>query len=102
MSLHLEDDGNAAFFGDLDLRESSRIKKEADGVAKNAPIVAALWESSSARVFPPPMAVYALSQWAGVHMAVAADRVRYEHKSYRQLSQFVGRGEVGRLFWGVS
>ena len=44
------------------------------------------------------MAVYELSQRAEVHMAVAAGRVRYTHKNYRLLSQFVGRGEVGRLF----
>ena len=53
------------------------------------------------RVNPTPMAVYELSQQAEVHMAVAAGRVRYEHNNYRLLSQFVGRGEVGRLFEGA-
>ena len=98
VSLHFEDDGKAAFFDDLDLKESSRMEKEADDLAEVALIPAELWESSAAKVNPTPMAVYELSQQAEVHMAVAAGRVRYEHNNYRLLSQFVGRGEVGRLF----
>ena len=111
VSLHLKDNRNAAFFDDLDLKESSqmqvddpdlmessRMEKEADEVAENALIPPALWQSSAASVNPTPMAVYELSQRAEVHMAVAAGRVRYEHNNYRLLSQFVGRGEVGRLF----
>ncbi|MCY3993750.1 MAG: ImmA/IrrE family metallo-endopeptidase [Caldilineaceae bacterium] len=101
VSLHLEDNGEAAFFDDLDLKESSRIEQEADETAENALIPPELWESSAARERPTPMAVYELSQQAEVHMAVAAGRVRYEHNNYRLLSQFVGRGEVGRLFEGV-
>ena len=98
VSLHLEDNGNCAFFDDLDLNESSRMEKEADEMAENALIPPELWKSSAASVDPTPMAVYELSQRAEVHMAVAAGRVRYTHKNYRLLSQFVGRGEVGRLF----
>ena len=98
VSLHMEDNGNRAFFDDLDLNESSRMEKEADEMAEDALIPPDLWESSAASVDPTPMAVYELSQRAEVHMAVAAGRVRYTHKNYRLLSQFVGRGEVGRLF----
>ena len=47
------------------------------------------------------MAVYELSQRAELLMAVAAGRVRNERNDYRLLSQFVGRGEVGRLFEGA-
>ncbi len=83
---------------DPDLKEASRMEKEADEVAENALIPAALWKSSAASVNPTPMAVYELTQRAEVHMAVAAGRVRNEHSNYRLLSQFVGRGEVGRLF----
>ena len=101
VSLHLEDNGKAAFFDDLDLKESSQIEQEADETAENALIPPGLWECSAAREHPTPMAVYELSQRAGVHMAVAAGRVRYEHKNYRLLSQFVGRGKVGRLFEGA-
>ena len=74
------------------------MEKEADDLAENALIPPDLWESSAARVNPTPMAVYELSQRAEVHMAVAAGRVRYAHNNYRLLSQFVGKGEVGRLF----
>ena len=52
VSFRLEDDGKAAFFGDLDLKESSRKGKEADYMAENALIPPALWGSSAARVNP--------------------------------------------------
>lgn len=86
VSLHLDDNGNAVFFDDLDLKESGRMEKEADDMAEKVLIPAALlWESSS----------------ASVHMAVAAGLVRNEHNNYRLLSQFVERREIGRMFWGA-
>ena len=78
--------------------KEAKMSKEADELAENALIPAELWESSAASVNPTPMAVYELSQQAAVHMAVAAGRVRHAHNNYRLLSQFVGKGEVGRLF----
>ena len=47
------------------------------------------------------MAAYEFWQRAEVHLAVAAGRVRFEHINCRLLEQFVGRGEVGRLFEGA-
>ncbi len=79
LSLCLEGEGKAAFIDDLDLRESSRMEKEADGVAENVLFPPALWESSATRVKPTPM-------------AVAAGRVRFEHKNHRLMSRIVGRG----------
>lgn len=79
VSLRLEKDGKAAFFDDLDLKVSSRMEKEADEMAENALIPAELWESSARRVIPTPMAVCELSQCAGVHLAVATGRMRYEN-----------------------
>ncbi|MDE0197042.1 MAG: hypothetical protein OXH93_01205 [Caldilineaceae bacterium] len=61
LSLCLEGEGKAAFIDDLDLRESSRMEKEADDMAEDALILAALWESSAVRVKAAPMAVYELS-----------------------------------------
>ena len=66
VSLRLEDDGDAAFFDDLDLKEWSRMEKEAHEVAENALIQGALCESSVARENKAPM-------------AVAAGRERHEH-----------------------
>lgn len=88
VSLYLEERGKAASFDGLDLKESSRMEKEADEMAENALIPAELWESSAPRVNT-------------TTMAAAAGRVRFEHNSYRLLSQLVERGEVGRLFEGV-
>ncbi len=98
VSLHYEDNQNRAFFDDLDLRESSRMEKEADEMAEDALIPPELWASSAANAAPTPMAVYELSQRAEVHMAVVAGRVRYANNNYRLLSQFVGRGAIGPLF----
>ena len=100
VSLHLGASEEKAFFDDLELKGSSRMEMEADQMATNALIPPGDWENSTACEKPTPMAVYELSQKAGVHMAVAAGRVRHEFKNYRLLSQFVGRGEVGRLFEG--
>ena len=103
VSLHLGANEDRAFFDDLDLKETrkSGMEQEADDLAEDALIPPDVWKSSAARESPTPIAVYDLSQKAGVHMAVAAGRVRYEFKNYRLLSQFVGRGEVGRLFEGA-
>ena len=98
VSLHFEENENRLFFDDLDLKESSQMEKEADDLAEEALIPPRVWKSSAAKANPTPMAVYELSQRAEVHMAVVAGRVRYVHNNYRLLSQFVGRGEIGRLF----
>ena len=98
VSLHLVTNGDKAFFDDLNLKGANPLEDEADRLAADALIPPELWESSSARVNPSPMAVYDLSQKAKVHMAVVAGRVRHERENYRLLSQFVGRGEVGRQF----
>ncbi len=99
VSLHLGSNGGSkAFFDDMDLMETGRMEDEADKAAEDALIPPEVWESSPASERPTPMAVYELSQRAEVHMAVVAGRVRYEHRNYRLLSQFVGRGEVGPLF----
>ena len=71
------------------------MEKEADDMAEDALIPAALWESSAARVNAAPMAVYELSQRAEVHMAVVAGQVRFEHNNCRLFSQFVVRGRLG-------
>lgn len=91
-SLHLEDDGNVAFFDDLDLKESSREEKGVDEMSEYALFRSELWGPSAARVNSAPKPVYELLQRAGVQMPVAAGRVRYEHNSCRLSSQFVGRG----------
>ncbi len=70
-------------------------------MAENVLIPVAFWESTAVKVNPIPMAVYELSQRAEVHKAVAAGRVRCEHNDYRLLSQFMDRGDVGRLSEGA-
>lgn len=95
--LHLKTNEDSAFIDDLSL-EPNELEKQADKEARDALIPLDLWEDSSARKNPSPMAVYNLSREAEVHMAIVAGRVRYDRNNYRLLSQFVGRGEVGCLF----
>lgn len=101
VGLHLDGGEERVFFDDHDLKESIPIEEEADELAEDALIPRDVWETSAAAENPSPIAVYDLSRKAEVHMAVAAGRVRYESKDYRLLSQFVGKGEVRRLFGGV-
>ena len=78
------------------------MEKEADDWAEEALLPADLWEASSVRDFPTPMAVIDLAYESGVHPAIVAGRVRHEQKNYRLLSQFVGTGEVRKQFARVS
>ena len=48
VGLHLEDNGKAVFFDDLDWEESSRMENKADDTAENALSPEELWESSMA------------------------------------------------------
>ena len=86
------------FTDDLSLSSTDAKEAEADTFARNSLIPAELWDNSDVEVNPSPMAVIALAQEAGIHPAIVAGRVRYRLGNYRLLSQFVGTGEVRRLF----
>ena len=107
VGLHLDSDAEEAFVDDLTLRDievggADSMEKEADDWAEEALLPADLWEASSVRDFPTPMAVIDLAYESGVHPAIVAGRVRHEQKNYRLLSQFVGTGEVRKQFARVS
>jgi HTH-type transcriptional regulator/antitoxin HigA len=98
---HMDNDGDASFVDDLTLRDiegGRRDPKEAqaDEWAEEALVPRAIWETSEACRHPTPMSVLNLSNALKVHPAIVAGKVRYEHKNYRLLSQFVGTGEVRR------
>ncbi len=79
--------------GSQDPRES-----EADAWAEEALVPMQEWNGSAVRAQPSGMAVIDLANRIGVHPAIVAGRVRYERNNYRLLSQFVGSGQVRRLF----
>ena len=103
LGLHLdggaEDEG---FVDDHSLRgiETAGDSKEhdADVMAQDALIPAEVWRDGDVLEHPTPMAVVGLGWEAGVHPAIVAGRIRRETGNYRLLSQFVGTGEVRRLF----
>jgi HTH-type transcriptional regulator / antitoxin HigA len=97
---HLES-GESAFIDDLTLRQVDRTEGnvqevEADEWAEEALIPRQLWESSSVRDRPTPMAVVQFANALQVHPAIVAGRVRFERKNFRMLTHFVGSGEVRR------
>ncbi len=89
-----------AFVDDDDLRGTGTDAKEmeADELAYECLIPTTAWEDSEILEDPSPMAVMALAQEVGVHPAIIAGRARRELGNYRLLSQFVGTGEVRKLF----
>jgi HTH-type transcriptional regulator/antitoxin HigA len=77
----------------VDVKES-----EADEWALDAAIPREIWESSSVRERPTPMAVVQFANKLHIHPAIVAGRVRFERKNFRMLSHFVGKGEIRRHF----
>ena len=73
-------------------------ESEADEWALEAAIPRDVWESSSVRERPTPMAVVQFANKLHIHPAIVAGRVRFERKNFRMLSHYVGNGEIRRHF----
>ena len=106
VSRHLGACGETGFVDDLTLRgvdtlETDATEQEADRMAQDALIPPEIWGNGDILESPSPMAALSMAAQAQVHPAIVAGRVRYELRNYRLLSQFVGTGEVRRLFEGV-
>lgn len=100
---HMGEGGGASFIDDLSLRSVERHRhdireREADEWAEEALVPAAAWENSETKRHPTPGAVVELAHKIEVHPAVVAGRVRHERKNYRLLANFIGGGQVRRLF----
>jgi len=93
------------FIDDLDMgSQGDQREEEADQLAGEALIPEEDWRKSPASHLRSPEAVQQLANQLRVHPAVVAGRYRHEYRSYRVLNQFVGHGQVRRLFrevkWG--
>ena len=99
-SLHLENNISDAFFEDLSVEApTSDIKeREADTWASNVLIPNGLWQSSQAATNPTPANVLKFARDLGIHPAIIAGRIRKETGNYRLLTNYVGHGEVRKLF----
>jgi HTH-type transcriptional regulator/antitoxin HigA len=101
IALHLGD-GSDQFFDDLDLEENNDPREnQADELAGEALIPEAEWRRSPASRIRTPEAVLLLARQLGIHPAIVAGRMRHHFRSYRVLNQFVGHGQVRRLFGEV-
>ena len=58
----------------------------------------AVWDPSTLNDQPTAMSVVNLANELEIHPALVAGQVTYKHRNYRLLSQFVGTGEIRRLF----
>ena len=95
---HLESGKDTVFVDDLNLQAVDVKESEADEWALDAAIPREMWESSSVRERPTPMAVVQLANKLHIHPAIVAGRVRFERRNFRMLSHFVGNGEIRRHF----
>lgn len=100
---HLDANSGSAFIDDMSLRKSEGARedpreKEADDWAEEALIPQEAWDSSVVKDRPSSMAVMSLANALEIHPAIVAGQVRYKQQNYRLLSQFVGTGEIRRLF----
>ena len=101
VALHLGGD-TTQFFDDLDVdSQGDQREEEADQLAGEALIPEEQWRKSSASCLPSPEAVQELADQLRIHPAIVAGRFRHEYRAYRVLNQFVGHGEVRRLFSDV-
>ena len=103
VSLHLEGDETGGFVDDLTLRDvigvvANAKEEQADEWAEEALIPREVWKDSVVKEHPTGIAVMELAHELGVHPAIVAGRVRYEHRNCRLLSQFVGTGQIRPQF----
>ena len=73
-------------------------EREADQLAEEALIPQIEWERSEANSLRSPEAVQELAEKLSIHPAIVAGRIRHQTRSYRVLSQFIGRGELSKFF----
>ncbi len=98
VALHV-DQKFSQFYDDLDVEaESDSCEREADQMAGEALIPEREWRRSPASRLRSPEAVQHLASRLRIHPAIVAGRIRHQFKSFRVLNQFVGHGQVRRLF----
>lgn len=74
------------------------IEKEADQMAREALVPNSKWENSPAKLIPSPMAAQSLANELGVHIAIVAGIMRYEHKNFYYLNKIVNSYKVKDYF----
>lgn len=73
-------------------------EKETDKIAQEALIPFKRWVKMNLESKDLAKEVVNFADQQKIHPAIVAGRIRFEKNNYRLLSQFIGRGEVSKLF----
>ena len=93
------DEKTEMIIDDLDQSsESDPIEKEADNLATELLVPQKEWQSSEAYHFGSAISVLELAEKLRIHPAIVAGKIRHQENNYRKLNNFVGHGEVRRMF----
>lgn len=90
---HLEN-ALPAILDDLEIGSSTRIEREADQIAQETLIPAALWEQFNKGEFTSKAEVEDLASRAGVNPAIVAGRWRMVNRNYQRFSKMLGHRTV--------
>jgi HTH-type transcriptional regulator/antitoxin HigA len=107
LTKHLVKDETDIIIDELEPQQSSIVskdtrEKEADRIAQNALIPKEYWKKVNLDAKDLAKEVALLSEQLKIHPAIIAGRIQFEKNNYRILSQFIGRGEVAKLFESIS
>ncbi len=100
---HLAFDETNIIIDEIEPRKSTDAHKEdwereADKLAKEALIPSKRWEKVNLASKDLAKEVVKFADQQKIHPAIVSGRIRFEKNNYRILSQFIGRGEVSKLF----
>lgn len=79
-------------------RTSESKENEANRIARDALIKRAVWERTPARLSPSRENIQELADQLHIHPAIVAGRVQFETGKYNQFREFLGQGELQKLF----
>ncbi|MCK4840504.1 MAG: ImmA/IrrE family metallo-endopeptidase [Methylococcales bacterium] len=91
-------DQDEKFLDDLDVSSEDRREAEANRIAREAFIPRISWKRSDAYLSPSSESIDALSRELKIHPAIIAGRIRRETGNYQLFSDFIGNGEVRKIF----
>jgi HTH-type transcriptional regulator/antitoxin HigA len=102
VALHL-DSTERQFIDDLDVEAKNDPKeREADELAGETLVPAAMWKKSPASRLRSPEAAAHLARELGIHAAIVAGRMRHHWRAFRMLNHVVGHHEVRPQFREVT
>ena len=80
--------------GVWDNHDDQNLETEADAWAEEALIPHEIWKEHDVRAYPTALSIINLANTLHIHSAIVAGRIRFEQKSYRLFTQFVGTGQI--------